>query len=102
MAALLDTDDAYTGDEPDAMPCWGYADVAVSVSYKEEAGRVSTGDYGIDKCFFQYYTEKSLNASDKIIASAKPRWQPRICSRARMGYSIIVLSGRHPATFHLC
>ena len=51
VAALLDTDDVYTGDDPDEIPCWAYSDVEVSVSYKEEAGRVSTGDFGQSTIF---------------------------------------------------
>ena len=33
-----------------------------------------------------------------------PHWQPKICSRTMLGseHSIIVLSGRHPATVCLC
>lgn len=68
IANMLETDDVYSADDPDQKECWEYFEQDVTVSYKPEAGRVSTGDFGIDKCFFQYYTEKSLNTTDKIIA----------------------------------
>ena len=35
-----------------------------------------------------------------IEAGRNPPWQPRVCSRTLMGYSIIILSGRQPATFY--
>jgi hypothetical protein len=74
VADALDTDDMYIDDDPflrypngNKIQCWQYTNQEVTVSYNPTAGRVSTFDYGIDKCFYQFYTEKSLNSTDKII-----------------------------------